>query len=263
MHITCYADDTLLVACGEDWTRTIRSMEVSLAALLKRISNLGLKVAAHKTEAAWLHDLPPNKRPPTSWVAIVGERIPVGQSIKYFGVVVLDGRRKFEVHFTQLVPRVEKVVLNLGRMMPNTKGPRGRTRRLYAAVAQSMILYRAPVWTRKKALTRKSTKTMRSVQRRMAIRLIRAYRTVSEETAITLAGMIPYDHLARAYAEAYWESRDDNGKKKEHHGSQEEQVKQLALRRTRHNWRQELERTDGGRKEENGRSYPAKLGAMG
>ena len=232
-----------------------RSMEVSLAALLKRISNLGLEVAAHKTEAVWLHNLPPNKRPPTSWVS-TGERIPVGRSIKYLGVV-LDGRRKFEAHFTQSVPRVEKVVLNLGRIMPNTKEPRGRTRRPYAAVAQSMILYGAPIWTKEKALTRKSTKIIRSVQRRMAIRLIRAYRTVSEEAALTFAGMIPYDHLARAYAEAYWESWDENGRKKEHHGSQEKQVKRLALRRARNNWKQELERTGAARRRAVGAILPS------
>ena len=43
----------------------------------------------------------------------------------------------------------------------------------------------------------------------MAIRLVRAYRTISGEAAITLAGMIPFDHLARGYAETYWGSRED------------------------------------------------------
>ena len=129
---TCYADDTLLVACGRDWTRTIRLMEVGVAALVKKIANLGLEVAVQKTEAAWFHGLPPNKRPSTSWVAVGGERILVGLSIKYLSVV-LDGRLNFEAHFAQLAPRVERVVLSLGCIMPNIGGPREWARRLYAA----------------------------------------------------------------------------------------------------------------------------------
>ena len=70
-------------------------MEVGLAALVRKITDLGLEVAASKTEAAWFHGLPSNQRPPPSWVAIGDERIPVGQQLKYLGVV-LDGRLKYE-----------------------------------------------------------------------------------------------------------------------------------------------------------------------
>ena len=40
VHVTCYADDTLLVACGRNWTRTTRIMEVALAALVQSISGI-------------------------------------------------------------------------------------------------------------------------------------------------------------------------------------------------------------------------------
>ena len=58
VHVTCYADDTLLIACGRGWTRTIRVMEKGLAALVRRIANQGLVVAAQKTEAVWFHGIP-------------------------------------------------------------------------------------------------------------------------------------------------------------------------------------------------------------
>ena len=74
-----------------------------------------------------------------------------------------------------------------------------------------MILYGAPIWAGGSALTRKNTDILRSVQRRMAIRLVRAYRTISGEAAITLVGMIPFDHLAGTYAEIYWGSRGEDG----------------------------------------------------
>ena len=41
------------------------------------------------------------------------------------------------------------------------------------------MLYGAPIWADGKIKSKKNIKTMRSTQRRMAIRVIRAYRTVS------------------------------------------------------------------------------------
>ena len=58
VHVTCYADDTLLIACGRGWTRTIRVMEAGLAALARRIANQGVEAAAQKTEAVWFHGIP-------------------------------------------------------------------------------------------------------------------------------------------------------------------------------------------------------------
>ena len=133
VYITCYADDTLLVACGKEWTRTIRLMETGLAMLTRKITNLGLEMAVQKTEAAWFHGLPRNRHPPASWIAVGGERIPVGRTIKYLGLT-LDGRLNFEAHFSQVVSRVERTALSLGRIMPNIGGPREKVRRLYMSV---------------------------------------------------------------------------------------------------------------------------------
>ena len=51
VNITYYVDDTLLVACGRDWSCTIRLMEAGLAAVTTEITKMGLEVAAQKTEA--------------------------------------------------------------------------------------------------------------------------------------------------------------------------------------------------------------------
>ena len=80
---------------------------------------------------------------------------------------------------------------------------------------------------------------LRRVQRRMALRVIRAYRTVSTETAIILAGMIPFDHLARAYSESYWESRDSSTQTQDLRANQES-PKERATRRALTRWKQEL-----------------------
>ena len=64
LQIICYADDTLIIAGERTWTRTLRLVEVGVAAVIAEIRRLGLEVAAHKTEAIWIHDLSRSRRPP-------------------------------------------------------------------------------------------------------------------------------------------------------------------------------------------------------
>ena len=80
----------------------------------------------------------------------------------------------------------------------------------------------------------------------MALRTIRTYRTVSAVAALTLAGMIPFDHLARAYADIYWVSRRSYEQVQEPTNGQEG-LKQKAMLQARSRWKQDLEQTGAAR----------------
>ena len=54
-------------------------------------------------------------------------RVLVKRSIKYLGLV-LDSRLNYEIHFTQVTPRVEKTAISLGRLLPNIGRPREKVR---------------------------------------------------------------------------------------------------------------------------------------
>ena len=112
-------------------------MEVGLEALIRRIRKLGLEVAIQKWS---FHRLPLNRRPPETWIAVGNDRIPAGPSLKYLGLI-LDGRLSFKEHFRQLAPRVEKVALSHGRLLPNIGRPMESVRRLYTSGAQYMMIY--------------------------------------------------------------------------------------------------------------------------
>ena len=241
VSITCYGDDTLLMAVDKGWTRTVRLMETGLAAVIRRITSLGLEVATHKMEAVWFHGLPRNRNPPQSWIMVGNwERIPVGHTLKYLGLV-LDERLTFEQHLAQLAARIERTALHLERLLPNIGGPQAKVRRLYNTVIQSMTLYGAPIWAQGTQMTKKNRDTLRRMQRRMAIRLSRSYRTISTEVAFTLAGLIPFDLLAEGMAEAYWGSRysDDEGSQ-DSPAEDPELLKTQARVRAKEMWKQEL-----------------------
>ncbi|XP_076303040.1 uncharacterized protein LOC143221489 [Lasioglossum baleicum] len=66
-----------------------------------------------------------------------------------------------------------------------------------------MALYRAPVWAADLMASRKSCARLASVWRRLAIRVVWGYRTLSHEAASVLAGLLPLDLLAGMQARTY------------------------------------------------------------
>ncbi|XP_029158608.1 uncharacterized protein LOC114930919 [Nylanderia fulva] len=67
-----------------------------------------------------------------------------------------------------------------------------------------MLMYGAPVWVEKLCATRKIRDSgLNRVQRRVAGRVCRGYRTVSGVAVGVLSGVPPADLLARMYAEVY------------------------------------------------------------
>lgn len=118
----------------------------------------------------------------------------VGNTLKYLGLT-LDHRWRFEAHFYKITPKVDKAAIALGRLLPNLKRPDGSVRRLYTWVMLAIMLYGAPIWAESiqsngkiKRLAEKNERT----QRKLALRLIRAYRTVSGNASLMLAGTLPF-----------------------------------------------------------------------
>jgi len=139
----CYADDTLVMAGGDTWGKSIARANLAVARVSRSIRTLGLRVAPQKTEAFFLH----NERhgaPPRSHIRLENTPIEVGTRIKYLGLH-LDSRWTFGEHFSQLAPRVEKTAMALSRLLPNLGGPGENVRRLYTATVHSMLMYGAPV----------------------------------------------------------------------------------------------------------------------
>lgn len=66
MQVLCYADDTLVIAEGKKWTRTLgtNSRTAAVAVITTKIEDLGLKIAAQKTESLWIDGLLRSRRPP-------------------------------------------------------------------------------------------------------------------------------------------------------------------------------------------------------
>ncbi|XP_018374006.1 PREDICTED: uncharacterized protein LOC108768175 [Trachymyrmex cornetzi] len=72
----------------------------------------------------------------------------------------------------------------------------------------SVILYGAPIWAQTVARDREIIGRVRKLQRQLALRVIRGYRTISHDAAAILSGMVPFDLAANRIRRSYLRRRD-------------------------------------------------------
>lgn len=203
----CYADDTLILAAGGSWYEARSKANEALASVIGAIRSLDLRVAPAKTEAVYMHD-GSRGDPPDTTITVDGTQVPVGKQVKYLGLII-DGGWTFVPHFERLAARMEVIVNQCARLMPNLGGPGGKARRLYATAISSVALYGAPAWAEEANRSRKIQRILRVALKRVAVRVVRAYRTISFAGATILAGLPPLELTAEMYAENFRRSREE------------------------------------------------------
>ncbi|XP_018404838.1 PREDICTED: uncharacterized protein LOC108781384 [Cyphomyrmex costatus] len=119
-----------------------------------------------------------------------------------------DSRWTFKRHFEVTGDKLRNTAAKLSRILPNIGRPNNMVRRLHASVVDSIALYAAPIWTDKVMRSRKIQGSLNQVQRKIACRTIRGYRTIGHSTASMLAGMTPLHLKGDMYTEVYEELKD-------------------------------------------------------
>lgn len=195
VRIIGFADDIALVIVAKEIGEAKTVTEGSIQVVRSWLDSMGLALAEHKTEAVLI-----SSRKVKEYISIhVGDCvIKTKDCLKYLGVMI-DNRLSFKHHIDYIAEKAGRTCAALSRIMPNTRGPKYLGRRILAGVVKSVILYAAPIWaasTKYKTYTNKIS----SVYRLAALRVCCAYRTVSDEAAFIIAGMLPIDILARETA---------------------------------------------------------------
>lgn len=204
--ITCYADDTIILAGGRTWEEAMTRGEIAVHSTIGSIKKAGLKVAAQKTEALFFYTKKQGPPPPNVTLEVTETRVQIGSQMKYLGLI-LDNTWNFEKHFVERARCIRERANALRRLLPNLGGANGRVRRLYVNTVRSIALYGAPVWVRELETSRRSRIAMEQAFHVIALRTARAYRTVSRPAAAVLASLVPLELVAREYAEMYEATR--------------------------------------------------------
>lgn len=190
LQVIGYADDIVVVGEDCDWEELVHKINTAIARIGRWMRENRLKIAPEKTEAILLRFGRSRKE---EVVEVEGVQVPLRDKVKYLGIW-LDASVSFGPHIRAAAAKAEAAVKALSRLMPNIGGPGEQARRALGHVAQSIMLYGAPIWEGAMRAER-NRKILQRVQRKVALRVCRAYRTTSYEAAMVLASMIPIQLL--------------------------------------------------------------------
>ncbi|XP_014299688.2 uncharacterized protein LOC106694084 [Microplitis demolitor] len=166
------------------------------------LSDHGMSLAKAKTEVIVL--TAQRWFPSPFRALVVDQHVESGSYLKYLGVTI-DTKLTFRDQIVGAAKKATTLVASLSRLMPNVGGPRSSRRRVFMSVSHSIMLYGAEIWC--ESLKAESyRRRLASVQRRGAVRVACAYRTVSEAAVAVIAGVIPID-LSGFERKRIWDAR--------------------------------------------------------
>lgn len=187
-----FEDDIALVIKASDIKSLDERANVCLRKIDQWLQDHYLDLAPGKTEAV-LFRCPRNVPTKTNF-CLRGQIIQPKKTVKYLGVY-LNWQRTFGTHVTEVCLKAGDRAARLSRMLPNIGGPSEIKRRLLVGVVQSIILYAAPIWVEAIRI-KKYEKTLLSTQRKILMRVISAYKTISVEATQAITGTPPITLLA-------------------------------------------------------------------
>ncbi|CAK1592792.1 unnamed protein product [Parnassius mnemosyne] len=198
-YCQAFADDVVLVFDGD----TAHEVERHANATLEHVWTWGvenkLKFAPHKTNAMIItrklkHDTPR--------LSMGGIDIGMSKEIKLLGVTI-DNKLTFNTHVSNVCRKAIGIYKQLCKAAKVSWGLHPEVIRvIYLATVEPIILYAASVWAQA-AKKLGVIKQLAVVQRGIAQKLCKAYRTVSLNSALVLAGILPLDLRVREAASLY------------------------------------------------------------
>lgn len=198
VKIIGFADDIALVIVAK-YIHELEALANEAIALIRQwLEEARLKLAEHKTEVVLI-----SSRKKIEYMQIqVGDQTIVSKdAVKYLGVMI-DNRLKFKTHVEYSSKKAAQIQTALTRMLPNIGGPGYDRRILLSRVTSSVLLYAAPVWAGS-LKTKEIQRMIARPYRLAALRAICGYRTVSDEAAYMVAGMLPIEIAAEEMQRIY------------------------------------------------------------
>nr|XP_037871018.1 uncharacterized protein LOC119629397 [Bombyx mori] len=198
-YVQAFADDVVLLFDGD----TAMDVQRRANAALEYVRAWGvmnkLKFAPHKTCAMVItrklkHDTPR--------LSMGGVDIGMSKEVLLLGLTI-DHKLTFNTHVANVCAKAANLYKRLTRAAKVGWGLHPEViKTIYIAVVEPVILYASSAWA-PAANKLGVRKRLNAVQRSFAQKLCRAYRTVSLNSALVLAGVLPLDLRVREMASLY------------------------------------------------------------
>jgi ribonuclease HI len=186
-EVVAFADDLLVMIRGNDcfdaeWIANVALMRINEWSLQRKT-----KFNAKKS-MSMLISRKYNERQPK--IYLNGAEIELVKTMKYLGVM-LDNNFNWNDHVNYVCEKSRQLVTKLSSIAKLKWGLKSEALSIiYKGAIEPIITYACPVW--KDALNKKfNIEKLKRVQRLIAIRTIRGYRTISYEASILIANFKP------------------------------------------------------------------------
>lgn len=181
-----YADDLAVIVTAKTKEELEERTERAVRKVQRKLKDMGISLATKKTELLVLSGRQKIKE---LSISIEREKISSVPALKYMGVWI-DKDLRMTVHVRKTVEKTASSVMNLNRILHNTKGPRPEKRRALAATAVSTLMYGYEIW--QAAMRHKTYETkVNGTLRRAAILIASAYKTANTEAVLVIAAIPP------------------------------------------------------------------------
>jgi len=197
-ELVAFSDDVAVVSTGHTTWLLETATNEALNRVAEWMSSAGLDLSIRKSEAVILTTKRGYKMPEFS---IVGSRIEIKESIGYLGVE-LHRVLGFKAHIKTAAAKANSTASALARLMPNIGGSGQKKRKLLSTVVESKLLYASPIWS-EALVFKQNIENLVRPQKTMAVRIARAYCTISTAAVMVIAGLIPAHLLAWERTEKY------------------------------------------------------------
>ncbi|KAI5720547.1 hypothetical protein M8J77_008420 [Diaphorina citri] len=193
-----YADDLAVAVRARKESELESLTNQTLTKISTWLKNQGLTLAPEKTEATLLIG-----RKKCGHINIIVDGVPVllRDQVKYLGLT-LDRKLSFGAHVDAVTEKAANRANALIRIMPKKGGPSYMKRKLIYRVAESIIMYAAPVWS-KATETQRYKDKLTKVQRKILLNVTSAYRTISTTALQVIAAITPIDLMIKERAKTF------------------------------------------------------------
>ncbi|KAI5747429.1 hypothetical protein M8J77_014440 [Diaphorina citri] len=186
--LVAYADDVVVITTGIKKDEVESTLNRTMKTLVQWLDEHKLKIAPQKTEIVLLVT---KKECKEIEIKVEDTEVKSKESAKYLGVY-FEQSMAMRTHIKKAVEKAGRTAGNLARLMPNLKGPENEKRQILATVVYSALLYGVPIWG-KIIKWKKYVNMMEKVQRKVMLRLARAYRTVATGALQVISGSLPIE----------------------------------------------------------------------